>query len=103
VVAPASHEVVHLIKEKVFAKIREEGEGVDISRWVVDTRAINHMTTTYSIFSELNIGVCGTAKFDDDSIIFSCKNGEHRSLSSIYFIPKLKTNILSVGQLDEIG
>jgi hypothetical protein len=37
------------------------------------------------------------------TILFSCKNGEHRSLGNIYFIPRLTTNIISVGQLDEVG
>jgi hypothetical protein len=37
------------------------------------------------------------------AIIFSTKSGEHHAFTSIYFIPKLKTNILSIGQLDEIG
>jgi hypothetical protein len=30
-------------------------------------------------------------------------NREHRSFSGIYFIAKLKTNILNIVQLDEIG
>ena len=34
---------------------------------------------------------------------FVCKNGELKSLSGVYFIPPLATNIMSVGQLDEIG
>jgi hypothetical protein len=33
----------------------------------------------------------------------SAKNGEHRSLTGVYSIPKLMTNIVSLGQLDEIG
>jgi hypothetical protein len=32
-----------------------------------------------------------------------CKNGESRSFDGVYFIPHLTTNIVSVGQLDEIG
>jgi hypothetical protein len=30
------------------------------------------------------------------------KNGEHRSLIGVYLIPKLTTNIISLGQVDEI-
>jgi hypothetical protein len=37
------------------------------------------------------------------TIIFGCKDGEHLSFSGTYYIPKIKMNILSVGQLDEIG
>jgi hypothetical protein len=51
-----------------------------------------------------------TVKFTDGSVVdiegvgiilYECKNGEHRSLSNVYFIPRLTTSIISVGQLDE--
>jgi hypothetical protein len=67
---------------------------------------------TRDAFSILDTGVCGTVRFGDGSvvhikgcgtIIFDCKNGEHLFFSGIYFIPKLKANMLDVGQLDEIG
>ena len=32
-----------------------------------------------------------------------CKNGEHRSFAGAYYIPRLTTNIVSIGQLDEAG
>jgi hypothetical protein len=32
-----------------------------------------------------------------------CKNGESPSFNGVYFIPRLTTNIMSIGQLDEIG
>jgi hypothetical protein len=32
-----------------------------------------------------------------------CKNGEHQFFSGIHYIPKLKANIISVGQLDKAG
>ena len=35
--------------------------------------------------------------------LFECKNGEHKSLRGVYFIPCLDTNLISVGQLDEDG
>jgi len=36
-------------------------------------------------------------------VLFHCKNGEHRSLANVYFLPRLTANIISVGQLDEGG
>jgi hypothetical protein len=36
-------------------------------------------------------------------ILYECKNGEHRTLTNVYFIPRLTINIISVGQLDEFG
>jgi hypothetical protein len=35
--------------------------------------------------------------------VFVCKNGESWSFNRVYFIPCLMTNIMSIGQLDEIG
>jgi hypothetical protein len=111
-IALVPHELVHLVEEKMFAQIGEEDEVVNSARWVVDTGSTNHMTATRSAYSILDTGVYGTVKFGDGSvvwiegcgtIIFSCKSGEHHSFSRIYYIPKLKTNIFSLGQLNEEG
>jgi hypothetical protein len=37
------------------------------------------------------------------TILFQCKNGEHHAFVDVYFIAKLTTNIVSVGQQDEAG
>jgi len=37
------------------------------------------------------------------TIIFRCQNGEHRALTDVYYIPQLRSNIISIGQLDERG
>jgi hypothetical protein len=37
------------------------------------------------------------------SILFLCKNGEHQSFDDVYYIPWLTTNIVSVGQLNEMS
>jgi hypothetical protein len=34
--------------------------------------------------------------------MFMCRNDESRSLEGVYFIPQLATNIVSIGQLDEV-
>jgi hypothetical protein len=34
--------------------------------------------------------------------MFMCRNDESRSLEGVYFIPQLATNIMSIGQLDEV-
>jgi hypothetical protein len=36
-------------------------------------------------------------------VLFLCKNGEHQSFDDIYYIPRLTSNIVSVGQLNETG
>jgi hypothetical protein len=90
---------------KVFAQFSEE-EKVECHRWVLDTTTTNHMTGCKSAFSELNLNVHGTVRFGDGSavqikgfgtVLFSCKNGEHRAFAGVYFILRLNTNIISVG------
>jgi hypothetical protein len=103
--------LVHLVEENVFTQfsdeVRKEGR-----RWVLDSGASNHMTGVREVFVELNRNICGTVRFGDGSVVeiegietvlFGCKNGEHRSLSGVYLIPKLTTNIISLGLLDEVG
>lgn len=81
-------------------------------KWVLDTGATNHMTGSKEVFAKLDPQICGTVKFGDGSttkiegrgtIILNCKSGEHRALTGVYYIPRLKANIISVGQLDETG
>jgi hypothetical protein len=56
--------------------------------------------------------VLGTVHFSDDSavriegheiVVLMCKNGESQSLKGVYFISRLATNVVSIGQLDEVG
>jgi len=70
------------------------------------------MTGNRAAFSELDTGVVGTVKFGDNSgvdiqgrgtVVFQCKSGEHKALTDVYYIPKLRSNIVSIGQLDERG
>jgi hypothetical protein len=68
------------------------------------------MTGAKSIFSELDTSIRGTVHFGDSSqveiegsgmIIFTCRNGEHRMLTGVYYIPRLTASIITLGQLDE--
>jgi hypothetical protein len=99
------------VEEKVFAQIDKE-EKKECRRWVLDTGATNHMTGCQSAFSDLDQNIHGTVRFRDGSVVqikgmgtilFQCKNGEHHAFVGVYFIPRLTTNIISVGQLDEGG
>jgi hypothetical protein len=102
--------VVHLREEKVLAQLGEEEH--DNKSWICNTGATNHMSGSRAAFTELDVAVCGTARFGDDSVaeiegrgsvVFICKNGERRSFARVYFIPRLMANIVRVSQLDEAG
>jgi hypothetical protein len=104
-------EVVHLVEPKVYAPLSEDCER-DSSRWVLDTGASNHMSGSRGAFASIDSRTSGTVKFADGSVVkiegvgiilYECKNGEHRALVNVYYIPRLTTSIISVGQLDEIG
>ena len=107
--APAG-KPIQLKEERVFAQIGERDEQHEHRRWILDTGATNHMTGTRSAFFELDSGIRGTVKFGDGfaveingcgSILFVNKGGEHRKLADVYFILRLKANLVSLGQLDE--
>ena len=109
--APAG-EPIKLEEERVFAQIGERDEQHEHRRWILNIGATNHITGARSVFSELDSGIRGMVKFGDGSVVeiegrstilFVCKGGEHRKLTDVYFIPRLKANLVSLGQLDEIG
>ncbi|WVZ49440.1 hypothetical protein U9M48_000802, partial [Paspalum notatum var. saurae] len=108
---PATAPAIHINEDKLFIQLGDEREG-ECTRWILDTGATNHMTSSRSAFSELDTGIHGTVKFGDGSVVgiegrgtvlFNCKNGEHQALTGVYHIPRLTTNIVSLGQLEEDG
>ena len=108
---PAALLELHLVEKKVHAEF-DDAADQDPTRWILDTGASNHMSGSRAAFANLDTGVTGSVRFGDGSIariegtgtvLFHCKNGEHRALANVYFLPRLTANIISIGQLDEIG
>lgn len=102
----AAPQAVYLNEEKVVPK--DAGDGA----WYADTGASSHMTGSKDMFASLDETVHGTVGFGDGSLVdicgkgtvlFKCLTGDHRVLSEVYFIPRLRSNIISLGQLDEKG
>jgi hypothetical protein len=103
--------VVHLMEDQVYAVLNKEKE-MESCQWVLDTGALNHMSGSQAAFSGISGRTVGTMRFADGSVVFiegvgtvvyECKNGEHRTLTGVYYIPQLWTSIISIGQLDECG
>ena len=103
--------VLFLREEKAQVNLAQEGDtkkGV----WYLNSGVTNHMTGDCAAFAELDSSIVGTVKFGDGSrvdicgqgtVLFIYKSGEHRSITGVYYIPRLNTQILSLGQFDENG
>ena len=79
--------------------------GEQEQRWYLDSGASNHMTGSKAAFSELDGDVTSTVKFGDGSrvtirwrgtIIFRYQNGEDHALTDVYYIPQLRSSIISI-------
>jgi hypothetical protein len=110
---PEQQQLVHLDETKARAFLGMSCSDNDhLEGWYLDTGAVNHMTGRGNMFSELDRAVQGTVKFGGGfiinicgkgTIIFSGRQGEHKVLTGVYWIPCLKNSIISVGQMDEGG
>jgi hypothetical protein len=103
-------EIVKLEDEKVLLHDRARNTATHV--WYLDTGASNHMTGDKAQFSELNLLVGGMVRFGDGrtvgiegrgTVLFELKDSGHKVLTDVYYIPRLKSNIISLGQLAERG
>jgi hypothetical protein len=97
---------VHLAEKKVAPIHCDDGV------WVLDTGASNHMTGTREALTRLDEEVSGNVRFGDGScveikglgsIVMEGRDCQHKVLTNVYYIPKLQSNIISLGQLEEAG
>jgi hypothetical protein len=102
---------VHLDEGKLFIQLGENGGG-DGAHRILDSGATNHMAAVRAVFSEIDLRVHGTVHFGDGSvtniegrntILIRCKTGGHKALTGVYYIPRLRANIVSLGQMEEAG
>lgn len=80
--------------------------------WYLDTGCSNHMCGSKSFFSNLNEEFHTTVSFGDHSkvdvmgkgdIQIRTKKNTIETISNVFYIPDLKSNLLSLGQLQEKG
>ena len=105
------NEIVFLNENLVNPKKFEaETDSTDI--WYLDNGASNHMSGNRSFFYEFDNSITGQVRFGDDSRIdimgkgsfrFIIKKGEKKVLRNVYYIPALRSNIISLGQATEFG
>lgn len=105
------HKVVYLNEKNCNPeKYETQTDTADI--WYLDNGASNHMTGDQRYFSALDNTITGKVRFGDDSkidikgkgtISFTDMNGEARRKNDVYFIPDLRSNIISLGQATESG
>ncbi|GMI66347.1 hypothetical protein HRI_000304000 [Hibiscus trionum] len=87
-------------------------EEIHQNLWYLDTGCSNHMCGDMMMFSELDEAFRSTVSFGDNSKVSVMGKGNvkiHTNenttqvISNVFFVPDLKTNLLSVGQLQEKG
>jgi len=99
-------------------RVKERRSGDELSPsclnsvWYLDIGASNHMCGDESFFSELTKVEAGLVSCGDDSkmvikrrgtIRHMQKDGRVREIRDVYYVPELKSNILSIGQIVEKG
>ncbi|XP_024013371.1 uncharacterized protein LOC112087731 [Eutrema salsugineum] len=104
------HEVVYLNKNCIPSEY-ETSTGEE-NMWYLDNGASNHMTGDQRYLKKIDHSVTGKVRFGDDSRIdikgkgsieLIDRNGDSRIITNVYFIPDLKSNIISLGQATESG
>eukprot|EP00257_Ricinus_communis_P022247 XP_015581921.1 uncharacterized protein LOC107262187 [Ricinus communis] len=109
-------------EEKVFCAKGEEdeqptslfsydgNEGKDQESWFLVTGASNHMTVKKNLFVTIDESYNDSISFADDKkivyegkgdILIQAKNGSHQFITDVYYVPKMKVNVLSLCQLLE--
>jgi hypothetical protein len=79
--------------------------------WFLDSGCSNHMTGNKRLFEDLNTSVRAQIKLGNDNIvevmgkgaINVITNSGKKTILDVYFVPRLKHNLISVGQFSQKG
>lgn len=84
----------------------------DSCSWYLDTGCSNHMTGRREWLVNLNPSIKSSLKFADNStimvkgidrVLITCKNDKIAYMDDVLYVPTIKSNLLSLGQLLEKG
>ncbi|XP_048128417.1 uncharacterized protein LOC125312842 [Rhodamnia argentea] len=90
----------------------QETEKISSNPWYIDTGCSNHKFGDKKAFSALDESFRTSVKFGDDSTVpvkgkwtlaIVPKGTSVQMIKEVFYVPELKTNLLSVGQLQEKG
>nr|GEV11403.1 retrovirus-related Pol polyprotein from transposon TNT 1-94 [Tanacetum cinerariifolium] len=103
--------VTEVEESGVLLMAHEESISKIDTMWYLDFGASNHMSGQKDLFVEITEVVQGHVSFGDASKIYvkGCgkipffQNGKESIIEDVYYVPTMKSNILSLGQLMEIG
>jgi len=98
--------------EVLLVAYEATNQSVQQEDWFLDSGCSNHMTGNKRWFTKIHEqGLCKTVKLGNDTTmavaakgdIQVCINDISHIIIDVYYIPELKTNLLSLGQLQEKG
>ncbi|XP_058784891.1 uncharacterized protein LOC131659762 [Vicia villosa] len=97
-------------EQNVMISVRDGTQGKE--EWYLDSGCSTHMTGRRDWFVQINQVAKNKVKFADDStlmaegvgdVLIEKKDGGHSMIKDVLYIPGIKCNLLSVGQLLEKG
>ncbi|XP_016675110.1 uncharacterized protein [Gossypium hirsutum] len=100
------------VEEPTLLLAHKNEESNDANIWYLENGVTNHMCRCKEAFVKLDEKVRGNVLFGDSlkvqiqgkcTILISLKDGGHSLITNVYYVPKLKSNILSLEQLLERG
>jgi hypothetical protein len=104
---------ITLNEVKICPELHYTSDGVSYGDvWYLDNGASNHMIGDRDKFRDIDSTIAGKVTFGDGStvdikgkgsVLFEGQSGDQWVLYDVYYIPKLKSNLVSLGQLTEIG
>lgn len=113
-----SNDEAHVAQEEgsdsneVMLMVTNGSDPVNSESWYLDTGCSNHMTGHKDWLIDFDSRVKSKVKFADNStiaaegigkIVIKRKNGEPAYVTDVLYVPSMKTNLLSLGQLLENG